>query len=96
MLQLSLDGAPVKLFTSRYSTNVEIYGRTIVCYNEKGEAKSAPPELAMPPSPNASGIASTVPIESLYLEELTSSGGFKILLINFDVGMVPTHSERIH
>ena len=86
----------MKLFTSRCSTDVEIYGRALVCYNEKGESKSAPPELAMPPSPKASGIASTVPTESLYLEELTSSGWFKILLINFDVGMAPTHSERIH
>ena len=43
-----------------------------------------PPNLAMPASPKASGVLSAVPLSSLYLDDLTHGGGFRMLFINCD------------
>ena len=84
MLQLTLDGAPMRLFADSRAANVDVYTRTILARNANGDSLRSFPVLPRPPSSNASGILSTIPINELYLDELTSTPGFKLLLINCD------------
>ena len=74
----------MKLFAESRAANLDVYVRTILAYNANGDSLRSFPVLSRPPSSNASGILSTIPINELFLDELTSTPGFKLLLINCD------------
>ena len=74
----------MKLFSDGRSANVEVYGRTLLARNSIGESQRLYPVLSQPPASDASGVLSAIPTGALFLDELTSTQGFKMLLINCD------------
>ena len=74
----------MKVCEDSRAANVDVYTRTILAHNANGESLRSFPILSRPQSSNASGILSTIPISELYIDDLTSTPGFKLLLINCD------------
>ena len=74
----------MKLFADGRSANVEVYGMTLVARNSLGETQRSYPVLSHPPASDAAGVLSTMPIKSLFIDELLSKPGFKLLLLNCD------------
>lgn len=66
------------------SSNVEVYGMTVIARNSMRETQRSYPVLPHPPSSDAAGILSEMPINSLFVDELTTTPGFKLLLLNCD------------
>ena len=83
-IQSFRDGTPMKLFHDGRSSNVEVYGMTVIARNSLGETQRSYPVLSHPPASGAAGILSAMPIDSLFIDELTSKPGFKLLLLNCD------------
>ena len=84
VLQLFLDGTPLKMFHEGRVVNVEVYCRLLLAYGESGVCKRSFPTLAVPPDTTAAGILSVLPLSGLHIEDLTANPGFKFLFINCD------------
>ena len=84
VLQLFLDGAPLKMFHEGRVVNVEVYCRLLLAYGESGVCKRSFPTLAVPPDSTAAGILSILPLSGLHIEDLTANPGFKFFFINCD------------
>lgn len=84
VLQPFHDGTLANLFEEGRSANVDVYGRTLLARNAAGETARSYPVLSRPSTSKASGVLSTIPTKALFLDELTSTPGFKLLLLNCD------------
>ena len=84
VLQLFLDGTPLKMFHEGRVVNVEVYCRLLLAYGDSGVCKRNFPTLAVPPDSTAAGIVSILPLSGLYIDDLTVNPGFKFLFINCD------------
>ena len=84
ILSVSLDGTAMRLMQGGRASNAEVYVVALTSRSASGESISMCPRVVLPSSRNAAGILGTIPISSLFIKELTSTPGFKMVFVIMD------------
>ena len=63
---------------------MDVHARLAEAVGYDGERVTMYPELTAPSSASTSGILPTIPVGELFVEEMMSSGEFKVLLVSCD------------
>ena len=86
ILQVSSDSTPMRLSTSPIGSagSLEVYARSITARAPDGEEMKYIPELILPVNSTAAGVMSSIMIKDLFIEELMSRPGFRVLLLVMD------------
>ena len=95
VVQLSFDSTPMRLSTTGLGNTkaVEVYVRHITARSADGEEMKYIPEVSVPANSSSAGVASTIKVEDLFIEEFTRRPGFRVLLINADA--IPTNKAAV-
>ena len=72
---------------------VEVYVRLITARSEDGEEMKYLPEVSSPANSPSAGVASTIKVADLFIEEFARRPGFRVLLIDADAA--PTNKAAI-
>ena len=83
---LSSDIATMRLFMGgQRAVTKDIYARTLKAKSPDGDSCEILPELSRPQDSKTSGLAASIPIKDLFVDELMGSRtGFRFLTISFD------------
>ena len=93
--QLPFDSTPTRLSATGYGNekSVDVYVRPLTDRSEQGGEMKYIPEVRVPANSSTAGVASTIKVADLFVEEFTRRPGSRVLLINADA--VPTNKAAI-